>query len=78
MTGLALGGWSCPKCRLLPLAPLSFYMSQAHSMGAQLKFWVNQANTAAGRKVLTKSGRVDDLWQHLAAHYGLDLTVVLQ
>ena len=43
-------------------------------MGVQLKFWVNQANTTAGRKVLTKSGRVDDLWQHLTAHYGLDLT----
>ncbi|KAF8549924.1 hypothetical protein OG21DRAFT_1488168 [Imleria badia] len=41
--------------------------------GAQLKFWVDQANTAAGRKALTKSGRVDDLRQRLAAHYHLDL-----
>ena len=33
-----------------------------------------RTRTAAGRKVLTKSGRVDDLWQHLTTHYGLDLT----
>ena len=43
-------------------------------MGVQLKFWVDQVNTTAGRKVLTKSGRVDDLQQHLTTHYGLDLT----
>ena len=45
--------------------------------GAQLKFWVNQVNTTAGRKALTKLGRVDDLWQCLAAHYDLDLTAAL-
>ena len=42
--------------------------------GAQLKFWVDQANAAAGRKALTKLGKVDDLRQQLAVHYHLDLT----
>ena len=42
--------------------------------GAQLKFWVDQANTMAGRKALMKLGKVDNLQQHLAAHYGLDIT----
>jgi hypothetical protein len=41
---------------------------------AQLKFWIDKANAAAGRKVLTKVGRVDDLRHKLAAHYGLDLS----
>ncbi|KIK76864.1 hypothetical protein PAXRUDRAFT_17889 [Paxillus rubicundulus Ve08.2h10] len=41
---------------------------------AQLKFWINKANTAAARKVLMKMGRVDDLRRKLAAHYGLDLS----
>ena len=41
--------------------------------GAQLKFWVDQANTAAGQKALTKSGKVNDLRQWLAVHYHLDL-----
>ena len=45
--------------------------------GAQLKFWVDQMNTAAGRKVLMKSGKVDNLRQRLAVHYHLDLTVAL-
>ena len=45
------------------------------TMGAQLKLWVDQVNTAAGRKVLTKSGRVDNLRQHLTTHYSLDPTV---
>ena len=49
--------------------------SLCSATGVQLKFWVNQANTPAGRKVLTKSGRVDDHWRHLTTHYGLDLTV---
>ncbi|KIK76149.1 hypothetical protein PAXRUDRAFT_835440 [Paxillus rubicundulus Ve08.2h10] len=31
------------------------------AMAAQLKFWIDKANMAAGRKVLTKVGRVDDL-----------------
>ncbi|KAF8837493.1 hypothetical protein BDN67DRAFT_1004905 [Paxillus ammoniavirescens] len=42
---------------------------------AQLKFWIDKANAAAGRKVLTKVGRVNDLRRKLAAHYGLDLSM---
>lgn len=48
--------------------------SLSSATGAQLKFWVDQANVAAGRKVLTKSGKVNDLRQRLAAHHHLNLT----
>ncbi|KIK76318.1 hypothetical protein PAXRUDRAFT_18302 [Paxillus rubicundulus Ve08.2h10] len=43
------------------------------AMAAQLKFWIDKANTATGRKVLMKVGRVNDLRHKLTAHYGLDL-----
>ncbi|KAF8834969.1 hypothetical protein BDN67DRAFT_1043586 [Paxillus ammoniavirescens] len=44
------------------------------AMAAQLKFWIDKVNVAAGRKVLMKVGRVDDLRHKLTAHYGLDLS----
>ena len=34
--------------------------SLSSATGAQFKFWVNQTNTATGRKVLMKLGKVDD------------------
>jgi hypothetical protein len=39
-----------------------------------LVFWIKQANTVAGHKVLTQKGTVAILRDKLAAHYGLDLT----
>ncbi|KAJ7239127.1 hypothetical protein C8J57DRAFT_1528396 [Mycena rebaudengoi] len=44
--------------------------------GAQLKFWVLKANEIAEEKVMNVSGTVDHLRTNLAAHYGLDLTVI--
>jgi hypothetical protein len=44
-----------------------------NAKGAELRHWINQANTAAGRKVLTQQGRVNDLRKRLATHYGIDL-----
>ncbi|KIK76072.1 hypothetical protein PAXRUDRAFT_449572 [Paxillus rubicundulus Ve08.2h10] len=41
--------------------------------GAELRHWINQANTAAGRKVLTQQGRVDDPRKRLATYYSIDL-----
>jgi hypothetical protein len=40
----------------------------------ELHFWVKQANTLAGRRVLTQKGTVQDLCKKIAAHYSLDLT----
>jgi len=37
--------------------------SLSSATGAQLKFWVDQMNTTASRKVLVKSGKVNDLRQ---------------
>jgi hypothetical protein len=49
-------------------------LSLTHAKGAELKYWINGANRAAGKQVLTKSGRVEELHQKLADHYGLDLS----
>ncbi|KAG1764586.1 hypothetical protein EV702DRAFT_1204967 [Suillus placidus] len=38
-----------------------------------LKFWIKEANRAAGKKALTKTGTVDALRMKLAEFYGLDL-----
>ena len=42
--------------------------------GDQLKFWIQGANDVAGKKVLNKSGKVEDLRTRLATHFGLDCT----
>ncbi|KAG1858357.1 hypothetical protein DFJ58DRAFT_781829 [Suillus subalutaceus] len=41
--------------------------------GSEIAFWISQANAAAGKRVMTKNGRVNDQRQRLAKHYGLDL-----
>jgi hypothetical protein len=41
--------------------------------GSEIAFWIAQANAAAGKRLMTKSGRVDDQRQRLAKYYGLDL-----
>ncbi|KAK7029927.1 hypothetical protein R3P38DRAFT_2932454 [Favolaschia claudopus] len=44
--------------------------------GAQLRFWIIQANEAVEKKVLKLSGTVDQQRTKLAEYYGFDLTVV--
>ncbi|KAF9238397.1 hypothetical protein BU15DRAFT_47812 [Melanogaster broomeanus] len=48
--------------------------SISSAKAAQLKFWIDQVNVAAGKHMLTKSGRVDELKAKLAAYYGLHLS----
>ena len=38
----------------------------------QLRFWIQQANNGAGKKVLNKTGKVEELRSRLADHYNLD------
>lgn len=40
---------------------------------AVLKFWINEANRFASAKVLTKSGKVDELRAKLANYYSIDM-----
>ena len=49
-------------------------LTLTHTTGAQLKYWIDGANREAGKRVLTKAGRVDKLCQRLAGYYGLDLS----
>jgi hypothetical protein len=49
-------------------------LTLSRAKGAELKYWIDGANREAGRRVLTKSGKVDELRQKLAAYYGLDLS----
>ena len=42
--------------------------------GDQLKFWIQGVNDAAGKRVLNKSGKVEDLRTRLATHFGLNRT----
>lgn len=51
-------------------------LTLTHATGAQLKYWIDGANREAGKRVLTKAGRVDELRQKLAGHYGLDLSTL--
>lgn len=42
---------------------------------AQLEFWIKEANTEAGKKVLNKSGKTNEVLRHrLAAYHGIDLS----
>lgn len=49
-------------------------LTLTHAKGAELKYWIDSVNREAGKRVLTKAGRVDELRQKLAVHYGLDLS----
>ena len=49
-------------------------LTLTHATGAQLKYWIDGANREAGKRQLTKVGRVDELRQKLASHYDLDLS----
>jgi hypothetical protein len=49
-------------------------LTLTHAKGAELKYWIDGANREAGKRALTKSGRVEELRQRLAEHYGLNLS----
>jgi len=58
---------------LMATAPSELTVSTLNSTsGNQLRFWIQGVNDAAGKRVLIKSGRVEELKARLAAHYGLD------
>ncbi|KAG1722935.1 uncharacterized protein EDB91DRAFT_1209957 [Suillus paluster] len=42
--------------------------------GAEIAFWIGQANAAAGKRVVTKNGRVDEQRKRLTDYYGLNLS----
>lgn len=46
--------------------------------GVQLKFWIEEANQAVGKKALTKTGTVNTLRTKLAEFYGLDLAATFE
>lgn len=46
----------------------------ATAKGSELQYWIEQANADAQKKVLKKSGRVDELRQRLAQYYGINLS----
>jgi hypothetical protein len=49
-------------------------LTLTHAKGAELKYWIDGMNCEAGKRVLTKAGRVDKLCRKLADYYGLDLS----
>jgi hypothetical protein len=42
--------------------------------GKQLDFWIDLTNTVVGKKIIYKTGKVEDRRQRLADHYDIDLT----
>ncbi|KAK7034808.1 hypothetical protein R3P38DRAFT_3493032 [Favolaschia claudopus] len=61
----------------LPIPPDGLTVASLISAkGAQLRFWIIQANEAAEKKVLKLSGTVDQQRTKLAEYYDLDLTVI--
>ena len=54
-------------------APLELTASMLNSASSnQLRFWIQGVNDAARKRVLIKSGKVEELKARLAAHYGFD------
>ena len=49
-------------------------LSLTGAKGNELMFWIELTNKTAGKRVLSKTGKVKELRQRLAAHYRLDLT----
>ena len=49
-------------------------LTLSRAKGAELKYWIDGVNREAGRRVLTKAGKVDELRQKLAVYYCLDLS----
>ncbi|KAJ6628167.1 hypothetical protein B0H10DRAFT_2277375 [Mycena sp. CBHHK59/15] len=50
--------------------------SLTSASGSQLNFWIDAANQAAGKKLLVKTGKVNDRRDRLAGYYGLDLSAL--
>ena len=49
-------------------------LSLTGAKGNELKFWIELTNKTAGKRVLSKTGKVEELRHRLATHYRLDLT----
>ena len=49
-------------------------LALTNAKGDELRFWIDRANQDAGKRVISKTGKVDVLRHKLALHYGLDLT----
>ncbi|KAK6992375.1 hypothetical protein R3P38DRAFT_2658867 [Favolaschia claudopus] len=62
---------------MLPIPPEGLTVPTLISAkGAQLRFWIIQANEASEKKVLKLSGTVDQQRTKLAEYYGFDLSVI--
>ncbi|KAJ6613860.1 hypothetical protein B0H10DRAFT_2221832 [Mycena sp. CBHHK59/15] len=62
---------------LMPSCPSDLDITSLTSAsGSQLNFWIDAANQAAGKKLLVKTGKVNDLWDRLAGYYGLNLSAL--
>ncbi|KAK7001113.1 hypothetical protein R3P38DRAFT_2649808 [Favolaschia claudopus] len=62
---------------MLPIPPEGLTVPNLISAkGAQLRFWIIQANEASEKKVLKLSGTVDQQRTKLAEYYGFDLSVI--
>ncbi|KAG1783659.1 hypothetical protein EV702DRAFT_1190679 [Suillus placidus] len=59
-------------CVLLPDSFTCALLKEAK--GAEIAFWIGQANAAAGKRVVTKNSCVDEQRKRLADYYGLDLS----
>lgn len=44
-------------------------LTLSRAKGVELKYWIDGVNREAGRQVLTKAGKVDELRQKLAVYY---------
>ena len=49
-------------------------LSLTGAKGNELKLWIELTNKTTGKRVLSKTGKVEELRHRLAAHYCLDLT----
>ena len=59
----------------MPLCPADLDVaSLTGASGSQLNFWIDAANQATGKKLLVKTGKVNDRRDRLAGYYGLDLS----
>ena len=60
---------------IMVATPLELTISALNCvLGNQLRFWIQCVNDGAGKKVLNKSGKVEDLWTRLVTHFGLNRT----
>jgi hypothetical protein len=48
--------------------------SLREAKGSEILFWIEKTNAVAGKRVLTKNGRVDDKRKRLAEYYNINLS----